>query len=125
MPRVMIINVEEISWVALALTLQPQGWKVQGVCSGREATEMLRLNPPDAILCDLDTPAQDDMEGLLQARRESALLQVPFVVCTTPNVETTPQFSALEADAVLYKPFGRNQLIDALEKPANLVLPYR
>jgi CheY-like chemotaxis protein len=121
MQRVMIISGEEISWVALALTLQPQGWKVQGARTGREAIELLRLNPPDAILCDLDTPPQDDRESLLETRRESALLQVPFVVCTIRLVETDPRISEFEADAIVFKPFGRSQLIGALETSAKFL----
>jgi signal transduction histidine kinase/ActR/RegA family two-component response regulator len=79
---------------------------------GIEALEMVRRDPPDAVVLDLQLPRMDGWQLLEELKGDPATAQVPVVVASI--VDDRPRGLSLGASAYLTKPIGRADLLDAL-----------
>ena len=79
--------------------------------SGTEGLELLRAQPVDLILADINMPAMDGLEFLRQIRAQKLAPGVPVVMITTESSEEHVK-QAIEAGARGYirKPFTAEQV---------------
>ncbi len=79
--------------------------------SGVEGLEVLKTNPVDLILSDINMPAMDGLEFLRQLRAQNLAPGVPVVMITTESSEEHVK-QAIEAGAKGYirKPFTAEQV---------------
>jgi two-component system chemotaxis response regulator CheY len=79
--------------------------------SGTEGLELLRAQPVDLILSDINMPAMDGLEFLRQIRMQNLAPGVPVVMITTESSEEHVK-QAIEAGARGYirKPFTAEQV---------------
>ena len=79
--------------------------------SGTEGLEMLRGNPVDLILSDINMPSMDGLEFLRQIRTQNLASGVPVVMITTESSEEHVR-QAIQAGAQGYirKPFTAEQV---------------
>ena len=79
--------------------------------SGVEGLEVLKTNPIDLILSDINMPAMDGLEFLRQLRAQNLAPGVPVVMITTESSEEHVK-QAIEAGARGYirKPFTAEQV---------------
>jgi two-component system chemotaxis response regulator CheY len=84
---------------------------VHEVGSGTEALEILRAQPVDLILSDINMPAMDGLEFLRQMRAQNLAVGVPVVMITTESSEEHVK-QAIQAGARGYirKPFTAEQV---------------
>ena len=76
-----------------------------GVCTaidGREALQLARMCPPDAIVLDLSMPGMSGWQALKELRADPQLSQIPVVVLTA--YATKEEALQAGADAFLAKP---------------------
>jgi two-component system chemotaxis response regulator CheY len=92
-------------------TLEAAGWRVEIAEDGIAGLGRIPRIRPDVVLLDLCMPNLDG-EGMLRMLRSTLGGRAVRVVLTT-GAEVTPEVEAL-ADAVLTKPFGPAQLLDAV-----------
>ena len=79
--------------------------------SGTEGLDLLRVQPVDLILSDINMPAMDGLEFLRQIRAQNLAPGVPVVMITTESSEKHVK-QAIEAGAKAYirKPFTAEQV---------------
>lgn len=95
--------------------LDDEGYAVQTCGSAEDALHILERDDFDVILTDLVMPGIDGAElvrRVKERRPEQAVVMVTGVV----DVETAVQAMKLGATDYILKPFGRDTLVDALEK---------
>jgi two-component system, sensor histidine kinase and response regulator len=113
MPRILIIDDEEMVRRSLAMMLQTRGWLTELAAGGRDGLKKARETSPDLIVCDLHMPFMSGLMTLAEARRDPVLQSIPVLMMTGRTGDETGQ-EALAAGgrAVLLKPFGMEELLD-------------
>ena len=109
MPNILVVD-DEPGIIQLAkLYLEREGYRVEGVATGREALDRYHEASPDLIVLDLMLPDIDGFEVCRQIRAES---DVP-VLMLTARKEDIDKIVGLElgADDYLTKPFNPHELV--------------
>lgn len=109
MPRVLVADDDEASRGLLARGLRSSGYEVVVAANGREAAELIRDHPVDAIVSDISMPEMSGIQLLKTIRQRDA--DVPVVLITgSPDVESAMQ--AVKHGALLYlrKPVDLEEL---------------
>jgi chemosensory pili system protein ChpA (sensor histidine kinase/response regulator) len=93
----------------LQMLLEDTGFSVAASANGRAALEHLRGGArPRLILLDLMMPEMNGWQFLGHLRADAALAGIPVIVMTARKAADLPR------EDVLYKPFGRDELLDAI-----------
>ncbi len=78
---------------------------------GSEALNLLRTNPVELILCDINMPVMNGLELLRTLRTENVAAGVPVVMVTTESsIEHVKEAVALGASGYIRKPFTPDQV---------------
>jgi two-component system chemotaxis response regulator CheY len=79
--------------------------------SGNEGLELLKIQPVDLILSDINMPAMDGLEFLRQLRAQNLAPGVPVVMITTESsMEFVQQAIQAGAQSYIRKPFTTEQV---------------
>ena len=89
------------------------GYAVETVETGEAALEAARAAPPDVVVLDLLLPGMDGASVVRELRRDALLGRVRVVVTT--GVHDVHLRRLLEPDAILFKPFGMEELLLAMD----------
>jgi two-component system, sensor histidine kinase and response regulator len=115
-PRILVIDDEEMVRAAIALIIRSRGWTVEEAKDGLEGLTKARNNPPDAIVCDLNMPVMDGFQVIEAIRQDPALKTTPFIVITGQTAHRNEARALAQgADAVLLKPFSNSALIGVVQ----------
>jgi EAL domain-containing protein (putative c-di-GMP-specific phosphodiesterase class I) len=108
-PRVLVADDDAASRGLLARGLRSMGYEVLVAANGREAADLIRESPVDAIVSDISMPEMSGIQLLKAIRQRDA--DVPVVLVTgSPDVESAMQ--AVKHGALLYlrKPVDLDEL---------------
>ncbi|HEV7643905.1 MAG TPA: sigma-54 dependent transcriptional regulator [Pyrinomonadaceae bacterium] len=109
MSNLLIVDDEQSYRQLLTLVFETEGYKVRTAKNGREAVEMLLVEPADLVISDVRMPDMDGIE-LLSAAREF-LPDLGVVLMTAfASVETARDAFKLGADDFIQKPFDVEEL---------------
>jgi adenylate cyclase len=108
--RLLVVDDNKVNRLLLGRGLEQQGHKVQFAENGRQALEMLRRDPPDILLLDIQMPEMDGYQVLEQITDDIHLRDIP-VIMTTAMEELDSVVKCIELGAE-----------DYLTKPVNSVL---
>ena len=86
------------------------GHRVVQASNGREAVQIIKKQHVDMVLTDLKMPEMDGIELVEHVKKEHD--HIPVGVLTSYPVA----MSNLQADALLYKPFGGDQLKELVQR---------
>ena len=79
--------------------------------NGAEALNILRSNPVDLILCDINMPVMDGLEFVRQMKAEGLAAEAPVVMITTEGSESqVVQAVSSGARGYIRKPFTADQV---------------
>jgi CheY-like chemotaxis protein len=120
--RVLCIDDEPGVVELISLILKPQNIQVDGVNSGREGLDVMRKDPPDAVLLDIMMPEMDGWEVYKQMRADDKLKDIPVIVVTARN-SSFEEIIARERAGVndyVTKPFVPNDLRKSLARVLEL-----
>jgi two-component system, OmpR family, alkaline phosphatase synthesis response regulator PhoP len=109
MPHILIVD-DEPNIIELAtLYLERDGFKVEGVTTGKDALTRWEVSNPDLIILDLMLPDIDGLEVCRQIRIKS---NIPILMLTARK-EDVDKIIGLElgADDYLSKPFNPRELV--------------
>jgi len=109
MPNILIVD-DEPNIIELAkLYLEREGFKVEGVSTGKDALTRQETGKPDLIILDLMLP---DIDGFDVCRRIRAKSNIPILMLTARK-EDVDKIIGLElgADDYLTKPFNPRELV--------------
>jgi CheY-like chemotaxis protein len=120
--RVLCIDDEPGVIELITLILKPQNIQVEGANSGPEGLDVMRQNPPDAVLLDIMMPDMDGWEVYRQMKDDDKLKNIPVIIVTARN-SSFEEIIARERAGVndyVTKPFVPNDLRGSLSKVLKL-----
>src|SRR5689334_11722523 len=117
--RVLVIDDNADTREVLQLLLQRAGYSVDVATDGAAGLELLRRRPAELVITDIFMPNRDGIETIEQLRNEFASLKVIAIsgggrLAKKDGYLLTAR--ELGADAVLAKPFEREELLRAVRK---------
>jgi nitrogen-specific signal transduction histidine kinase len=113
LPRVLVVDDEEVIAEELAEYLQLKGYDVATAGSGLEALELHRSRPADIVITDLLMPEMDGHELIRRLRRTDPDLPVMLVTGHTTFGDEKESITT-GASVVLKKPIELSELLDTL-----------
>ncbi|MEN6510599.1 MAG: response regulator [Chloroherpetonaceae bacterium] len=115
MKKILIIDDAPFILESTKALLQFEGYEVITAKDGQEGLDLLALEKPDLILCDIAMPNVDGYSVLKTIKSNPSLSRIPFIFLTAfterQNIRTGMQ---LGADDFLVKPYSRDELISSI-----------
>ena len=111
--RILVVDDDEPLARMLAEFLAEQGFAASFAAGGRAALEKMKLDPPDALVLDLNMPELDG-RALLRAAR--ALGLGPRVVLLSADREVAAAARELACEGFVEKPFAPDGLLEAVRR---------
>ncbi|MHB8789059.1 MAG: response regulator [Desulfobulbaceae bacterium] len=98
-------------------SLKSKGYTMGSAGDGIEALELMRQEPFDAVILDVNMPRMNGLEFLEQIKNDENLAAIPVIMLTTEGQdEDRDKAMALGATAYIVKPFKPTQLLSLLEE---------
>lgn len=114
-PTVLVVDDDDLSRKLAAERLERRGLRVLRASDGEEALRVARADVPDLVLLDIQMPGINGFDVLKQMKAEPRLAAVKLVAMTASVMPEDHGRMAREGfDAVLAKPFRRNELLRVL-----------
>lgn len=115
--QVLIVDDDANCRQILELMLEKKGWTLHTARNGKEGLAMARALKPDLILMDILMPEMSGLEAVRAMRADPELAGVKIFAVTALAFEQE-RLMAIAAgyDLVITKPFGRRQLLDAIQR---------
>ena len=100
------------------LILERKGFDFRGADGGQKGLDMIREDKPDLILLDLMMPGMDGWEVYRQVKADDGLCDIPVIVVTAKaqSIDKVLGLHIARVDAYITKPFGPQELLDAIYK---------
>jgi adenylate cyclase len=103
--RLLVVDDNKVNRLLLARNLELAGYRVAAAENGRVALTMLRNEPFDLLLLDIEMPEMDGFQVLDQVRADLALRDVPVVVTSSlEGLDNVVRCIELGAEDYLTKP---------------------
>jgi two-component system cell cycle response regulator DivK len=117
MPRILLVEDQEMNRDMLSRRLKKRGYEVSIAVDGAEGLEKARSESPELILMDMSLPVIDGWEATRQLKSDEATRSIP-VVALTAHAMSTDRERAMEAgcDAYETKPVELPRLLETIEK---------
>ena len=117
MPRILLVEDQEMNRDMLTRRLTKRGYDVEIAVDGAEGIEKARSASPDLILMDMSLPVIDGWEATRTLKADAATSSIP-VIALTAHAMSTDREKALAAgcDGYETKPVELPRLIEAIEK---------
>lgn len=119
MPRILLVEDNEMNRDMLSRRLQRRGFEVTCAVDGQDGVNSARNNPPDLILMDMSLPVVDGWTATRELKSASETRSIP-IIALTAHAMSGDRDKALEAGCDDYdtKPIELPRL---LEKIAALI----
>jgi len=117
MPKILLVEDQEMNRDMLSRRLKKKGYEVAIAVDGAEGVEKARSESPELILMDMSLPVMDGWEATRRLKADEATRSIP-VVALTAHAMSTDRDKALEAgcDAYETKPVELPRLLETMEK---------
>ena len=83
MPKILIVEDNEMNWDMLSRRLQRKNYEVVIAVSGEEGVAMSQSEAPDIVLMDISLPGIDGLEATRQIRKISDTHSIPIIALTS------------------------------------------
>jgi DNA-binding response OmpR family regulator len=116
MPRILVIDDEQLLRSTVVLILTRAGFTVEEASDGQAGIVMFHKNPPDIVLTDIFMPNRDGIEIIKELKHSSPRTKI--IAMTGGGhlrmMEIAAAAQVLGADHVLDKPFDSESLLAAI-----------
>ncbi len=103
--RLLVVDDNKVNRLLLARTLELQGHGVTLAQNGRVALELLRRDPFDLLLLDIEMPEMDGLQVLEQLKADRQLRDLPVIVTSViEGIDSVVRCIELGAEDYLHKP---------------------
>jgi CheY-like chemotaxis protein len=113
---ILLVDDNEDARVTVARILEMSGYHVTQAANARAASALLKEQAPDLVITDIFMPEGDGFEMLNELRSREP--NIPVIAIsgggTQQGLDVLAIAGRLGAKNVLYKPFARRQLLDAI-----------
>ncbi len=116
--RILVIDDDPVVRGMLAEMLRREGYEVDEADDGRAGMRKFREVPATLVITDVVMPEQEGLETLMQLRHASKTVKV-IAISGGGRVGPDAYLNSartLGADAILAKPFGREELLELVAK---------
>lgn len=116
--RILVIDDDPVVRGMLVDMLQREGYEVVEAEDGRAGMRVFHEQPTALVITDVVMPEQEGLETLMQLRQSATPVKVMAISGggrVGPDAYLTSA-RTLGADAILAKPFGREELLDAVSR---------
>ncbi len=114
MEKILIIEDEKIIRVSIMEILKFYAYEVYNASNGKEGLEMVKLQKPDLILCDVMMPEMDGF-GVLEELKKDPEFNTPFIFLTAKvQSDDIRKGMNLGADDYVFKPFKSSDLLSTI-----------
>ncbi len=95
--------------------LKISGYTTIQATDGKQGVELAKAAKPDLILMDIMMPKMDGYTACHDIKADEATRNIPVVMLTAVGYELNKKLAKqMGADGYVTKPFGRQELIDAI-----------
>jgi CheY-like chemotaxis protein len=117
MPRILLVEDNEMNRDMLSRRLQKKGYEVICASDGESAVEMTRAQKPDLVVMDLSLPILDGWEATRRIKAAPETRAIPVLVLTAHAMEADRQ-RALDAGCDDYdtKPVEMARLVEKIAR---------
>ncbi len=111
-PRILIADDTPASLSLLSSVLEPQGYEILAVSSGRDALKIAERAKPDLVLLDVMMPGHDGFHICRTLKAEDSTREVPVIFITSRN-DTESVLNGFRVGAVdyIFKPYQAEEVI--------------
>ena len=81
--RLLVVDDNKVNRLLLTRSLELQGHRVSSAADGRLALEMLRREPVDLVLLDMEMPEMDGFQVLEHMKQDLQLRDLPVIVTSS------------------------------------------
>lgn len=114
--KVLVVDDEPSVCEGIELVLSPAGYEVKKALTGEDAVKLIEREDFDVVLMDLIMPGMDGTEACEQIKAMKPYTRV-VAISGSPSGQRLDRFlRAGGIELYLYKPFGKQELIDGVEK---------
>lgn len=115
MQTILIVDDEPAFLEILQRILHRAGYALLTAANGIQALEMIRAYRPNLALLDDMLPSVSGGEVCETVKSDPDLRQIPIVLCSAgPRVRDRDFVRQIQADAVLYKPFRPDEVVQVI-----------
>ena len=120
MPKILLVEDNEMNRDMLSRRLQRRGYEVSCALDGEQGIEMARTDHPDLILMDMSLPVLDGWEATRRLKADQDLKDIP-VIALTAHAMAADEEQALAAGCNDYdtKPVELPRLLQKMENLLN------
>jgi DNA-binding response OmpR family regulator len=116
--RILVIDDDPVVRGMLVEMLRREGYDVDEAEDGRAGMRQFRKQPAALVITDVVMPEQEGLETLMQLRHASPTV---LVIAISGGGRVGPESylnsaRTLGANAILAKPFGREELLEAVNR---------
>jgi DNA-binding NtrC family response regulator len=114
-PRLLIVDDEMDHCILLGHLMEREGYKTTLAHDGETAIRLIRADPPDVVLLDVNMPGMDGMQVLKTAKEENR--ELPIIIITG-FADIPGAVKAIQSGAYDYlaKPFDHGELLRAVRQ---------
>jgi len=124
MKRVLLIDDNAMVRSLLRTFLEQAGFEVADAAEGEAGIQLFRHWPADLVLCDLFMPGKDGLEAIRELIREFPGVKVIAMSGgSSGGLDLLPVAKLLGAVELLYKPFARETILEAIRRTLQNPLP--
>lgn len=116
MPRILLVEDNEMNRDMLSRRLKRRGYEVQMAADGLEGIGIAKADPPDLILMDMSLPVMDGWEATRNLRCTPETRDIP-IIALTAHAMVTDRERALTVGCSDYdtKPVDLGRLLEKIE----------
>jgi len=118
MARILIIDDDRAVQLSVQFTLEREGHQVVCASDGDEGLRAFTSQTPDLVVTDLIMPNKEGIETIMQIRERDS--KTPILAISgggrLSNVDFLKMAAKVGANAILAKPFERQELIAAVRR---------
>ena len=100
--KVLLVDDDEVSRYLVGGLLARAGYRVLEARGGREAVDMVRMEPPDGIILDLSMPDMNGLEVLREVRKNPSSKQTPVILHSSRELLGQEQNVLIDPETFLY-----------------------
>jgi DNA-binding response OmpR family regulator len=116
MARILVVDDDPLIRKMLERSLAAAGHTVVPAADGREARELLAVEPIELVITDIDMPEIDGLQIIASLRREKITLPILALSARSGRDSRLNMATAFGANRTLVKPFDLRQLLDTVEE---------
>ena len=110
--KVIVADDEYVISRCVAFMLKKEGFECRTAADGEQALQLVREDPPDVLILDLDMPKKNGFEVCEALRADPRLRDVHVLVLTAKGQPMQRDWRArIQADSFILKPFDPRALL--------------